>query len=867
MADINVNIKLNDDTSLNIDKTNGLKSVESLSESTGQPKDIFYGVVPSSGSLEIIDINGNILEMVKNGAIPNSNVKVDLFANGKKIQNHITTDSDYSINDKILKIDLSNTILDLDKLIFDGFEFGGKIDAFTLISKVFTSLGKSNEEIEEMFSEKINYGAENTSGSIKDYLSEIILESQYLERATYRETIDKFCTLAQLNMLCDDNGNFKFVSSRPLTPITNLNKAIKITPKQIIGNTQNTVITKNKYDGIDISVSKININENLDTVAYEKSISDFTKNLSTTQDHNTAMDNHGTAGGYYFAFALMKNTYMDISFYIPKFSNSKLKEITSLNDGLRSDEYGNKFENITYTMEYSKETGTASAYATYNGIYRNPSVVNTSYQTFDKFNGQINSNSFTHTFGSASITVKANDISNITQSGILTTYDNEYEIKNLKILVGKELIGVGADGSFENWEDKSIGWNGNCTLYKATKLKISFNGDVKEISFDYIEDNSPNIENATTIATISQNELLQDSAMVNNVRISDIIKNNIFSDYRNGINTAELTCICDDYFDINGKKVKSWAKGEIIQVGDIVRIDKDDLGNSAIKYANGKDIYFKVVGRTFRKDGIPLLDLELQEVKQLPQDGGLYSDSDFTIKIASWDELIDNGTISVSEDYSILQKANTNIDGYLKISSLVKEIKTSAFYNCKNLKGVDFNNVEIIGDGAFESCIGLENVEIKDNVTKIGNSAFSECTNLKSVSLGNGITKIDGLFYGCSSLSSISLPSSITRIEGYSFAECRNLANIILNDGLKSIGDGAFQGCSISTITIPSTVKYIYSEAFMDCSKLQNAVFEKLTGWRASDYSNYYDVNVSNSTTNATYLTQTYLADWINDEV
>ena len=56
---------------------------------------------------------------------------------------------------------------------------------------------------------------------------------------------------------------------------------------------------------------------------------------------------------------------------------------------------------------------------------------------------------------------------------------------------------------------------------------------------------------------------------------------NILNDYKDGIINAKLTVICGDYYDINGNKVIDWQKGEVLQVGDIVRVDKDNEGTTA----------------------------------------------------------------------------------------------------------------------------------------------------------------------------------------------------------------------------------------------------------------------------------------------
>ena len=86
-----------------------IKDVESLSQSTASPNDISYGILANSGSANIIDRNGEILDYIQDGIIENSNLPISVFANGKQIQAHIISDSDYLL-DKTFSIQLTNEI-------------------------------------------------------------------------------------------------------------------------------------------------------------------------------------------------------------------------------------------------------------------------------------------------------------------------------------------------------------------------------------------------------------------------------------------------------------------------------------------------------------------------------------------------------------------------------------------------------------------------------------------------------------------------------------------------------------------------------------------------------------------------------------
>lgn len=116
-----------------------------------------------------------------------------------------------------------------------------------------------------------------------------------------------------------------------------------------------------------------------------------------------------------------------------------------------------------------------------------------------------------------------------------------------------------------------------------------------------------------SVYEITGNYLIQQPSSSYPHDLGDIVARNIIADYGYGVKTAKVTLTCSDYYDTDGNLVKNWSDGEIIDVGDIIRIDKDNLGTSLFKNKDESDIYWRVVGRKYRHSGVSYVDLELQE--------------------------------------------------------------------------------------------------------------------------------------------------------------------------------------------------------------------------------------------------------------
>jgi hypothetical protein len=127
-------------------------------------------------------------------------------------------------------------------------------------------------------------------------------------------------------------------------------------------------------------------------------------------------------------------------------------------------------------------------------------------------------------------------------------------------------------------------------------------------------------------------------------------------DYKNGVSTSTLSISCNDYYYTNGEISKKWDNGEVVDVGDVVKVQ-----------GNGK--IWKVVGRNFRKNGVSMIDLQLREVVNVEQ----YRATFPTEMSVYWGKTkLSNGDFVVGGEYIHIENVEGDYE-YLLING--KEVK------------------------------------------------------------------------------------------------------------------------------------------------------------------------------------------------
>ena len=172
-----------------------------------------------------------------------------------------------------------------------------------------------------------------------------------------------------------------------------------------------------------------------------------------------------------------------------------------------------------------------------------------------------------------------------------------------------------------------------------------------------------------------------------------------------------------------------------------------------------------------------------------------------------------------------------------EISSKVISIGKSAFESCSGLETVNIGEcVESNGVYAFQSYSSLKSITITSLVTLLGYEAFKDWLGIETVTIEKSVKIIgDCAFECCSSLKNITIPNSVTSIGYLAFRDCSGIETVTIGEGVETTGDYAFHSCSslkfiyfygeISPTVSSSAFINVSASNFMTLETYQNDIF------------------------------------------
>lgn len=546
-----------------ITKFNGLKSVESTSQITNDSNEISYGILPNSGSVEISDTMGEIKDLINDGIINASNCNLIIDFNNNNVQEHLISDSDYLSNSVTVSFNCSNILESWNGKKYDKYKISFNItNLYLLLKSCLYMIGYNDSDIDLMLSDKIVSGYNNITQSVKDYLKSINSTAFLVDQSSnVYDVINNICTLAQLRVVADNSGNIKFLSARPIEIYEKKANVIVVPSKNQKTQFSEDVIIRNKKNKVLIQEYEINAEELIDDYTELKELNENSKSVFVYTDEINPSNEDNWAKYNIEKITVGSNSWL-VGFFDKNYIiETNYQKIVSLAEPFC-------ILKIKMKMTEPEEIEEESAIG---GELRG-------YDSFEDFISNIPTSGSSYHLGGY-LKTKTSDI---------PEYNNIFS-KNTRYFFAIPYAVFSTD---------------QVNLFFQILYGMEAEGQ-----------NLVKLENVTTYGegnneyNVSTNNFFVTTAKIGSKKISEIFANNILNDYEKGTNSASISICCLNYYYENGQIAKDYSKGEIIDIGDVLRIDKDNYGTPL----NNK--YWKVIGRTFRYAGVPEEDLELESVE------------------------------------------------------------------------------------------------------------------------------------------------------------------------------------------------------------------------------------------------------------
>lgn len=581
-----------------------IQELTSKSESNFDTTSINYGVVSNSGDLKLLDIEGELADYIRDGIIDNSNMPVEVVLNGKTVQHHITNDSSYNDRERVLSLGLTNNMSLWDTIEYDGIELiKGSITAYELLENVMSFVGYSS--IESMVSSPAVYGLDDRVGTVKTYLEETNIEYPYLDKSTFREAVEKICDMLGLNVYEDENGEPKFVSSRPVATQEEISGASEISSYMQIGELEKDIVVKNKIKSVGVienthflevkrifSFGTTFFNQTLDTetrnvtdhptlkhiTGYSGILDNYSKNLSINEGAEYIKDSplpmSGTNGYFYLVkvrFTTNEKSYFENWFFNNLFGGAGLGP----SDG-----------SMNVTMDTLNLIIKPTAWSTNNFLTNDNYIANDSILPQD--------GGYPYQYVSSESEALSN-LCNYNGSNITSI---KSDIKIQIVRQGKEFTIYFVVAAYDYLQYNISGYTGELS-------RIILNGTNYVYQTCLSSTTTDTTENKDYVLTSS--ELIATNNKINGNTVVSCLTNNILEDYKNGVMSAEIDTFCGDYYDKDGNKTVNFKNGDLLKPNSVVFIEGD-------KGADGNQRYWRVCGSNFDFSGDYTNKIKLVEI-------------------------------------------------------------------------------------------------------------------------------------------------------------------------------------------------------------------------------------------------------------
>jgi hypothetical protein len=232
-----------------------IKQISSTAESNSNPKDVHFGILANTGSIKMIDRDGELKDYALAGYLNKETFILTVYVNGSEVQHHIASESPYYDNSSTLGIELTNDLAGFDNIAYGGHTIttGDTMTAYALLVDAITSTSDyTASDVAIMCNILIN--VDGTEMTVEALLTSIIIPATsadtVIEASSLRDFINKICVLGQLAFIMNDTGYFKFVNARPKATAAELTNAIAIPLKTQKSTFEYEILLTNAYSDV-----------------------------------------------------------------------------------------------------------------------------------------------------------------------------------------------------------------------------------------------------------------------------------------------------------------------------------------------------------------------------------------------------------------------------------------------------------------------------------------------------------------------------------------------------------------------------------------------------------------------------------------
>ena len=255
----NYNVLIKDIESIEIDielNKHFIKELEYTSQMSSDGTSISYGILANIGKITINDYNGEVYKSAKLGYLDAYVYNLYSYLNGNQIQQNISVDAPYYSQENQLEINLTNNISNWNSVNFNERTYGTGTNLYQVLLDAMRILGYSDSDVELMTNNIINVSyigggiTNNEELSVKGYLQSITFDECTIDKTNVADILNSICTVAQLFIYADNEGNIKFANARPLA--SSSEETLLISYKNQRTHLEYDMVVANRYDSAEI---------------------------------------------------------------------------------------------------------------------------------------------------------------------------------------------------------------------------------------------------------------------------------------------------------------------------------------------------------------------------------------------------------------------------------------------------------------------------------------------------------------------------------------------------------------------------------------------------------------------------------------